>query len=36
MDKDKNRMKNLDKKMKNLGLNYNRITGVDGNKVYKK
>lgn len=35
MDKDVNRMKNLKKKMNNLGLTYKRITGVDGKKIYK-
>ena len=34
MDKDKDRMSSVDKIMKKLGLNYKRITGVDGNKVY--
>lgn len=34
MDKDKERLKNLDKKMKSLNLNYKRISGIDGEKVY--
>lgn len=36
LDKDINRMKILDKKMKKLNLNYKRIAGIDGKKVYKK
>ena len=36
MDKDKDRMDFLDKKIKKLGLKYKRITGVDGKKVYNK
>lgn len=36
MDKDKDRMEILDKKMKVLGLEYQRISGVDGKKVYPK
>ena len=36
MDKDKERMYILDKKMKELGIKYQRITGVDGKKVYPK
>ena len=36
MDKDKERMNILDKKMKELGIKYQRITGVDGKKVYSK
>jgi GR25 family glycosyltransferase involved in LPS biosynthesis len=36
MDKDINRMKILDKKMKKLGLEYKRIPGVDGKKKYSK
>ena len=34
MDKDKGRMHNLDEKMRELKLDYQRITGVDGQKVY--
>ena len=36
MDKDKSRMNVLDKKMKKLGLEYQRIPGVDGKKIYPK
>ena len=36
MDKDKDRMEILIKKMKVLGLEYQRISGVDGKKVYPK
>ena len=35
MDKDKERMLILDKKLKKLGLEYERISGVDGEKKYK-
>jgi GR25 family glycosyltransferase involved in LPS biosynthesis len=35
MDKDIKRMKKLNKKMKNIGLNYTRITGVVGSDIYK-
>jgi len=34
MDKDKERMYILDKKMKELGIKYQRATGVDGRKIY--
>lgn len=36
MDKDINRMKELNNKMNNLGLKYKRISGVDGKKIYNK
>lgn len=35
MDKDRERMLILDKKLKKLGLEYERISGVDGEKKYK-
>ncbi len=35
MDKDKERMLILDKKLKKYGIKYERITGVDGDKKYK-
>lgn len=34
MDKDTNRLKILDKKLKKLNLTYKRITGIDGKKIY--
>lgn len=36
MDKDKNRMKKLNTKMNKLGLEYKRISGVNGKKIYHK
>lgn len=36
MDKDKERMKTVDEKLKKLGIQYKRISGVDGKKIYPK
>ena len=36
MDKDKERMKNVDDKLKKLGFQYKRISGIDGKKIYPK
>jgi glycosyl transferase, family 25 len=35
MDKDKERMSILDKKLKKMGIEYERISGIDGKKKYK-
>ena len=36
MDKDLERLKILDKKMRKLGLEYKRVSGIDGKKIYSK